>query len=410
MKKLLLFSLFSSLIFVPVAAMTTEQMRADLTRFSEFAQRCQDSLRTAKKQAVIDSFRAVSSLLRKNRAHLKNIDTASENLVQELHTTCTEMVNTHLQPRRTPTLVTGHNEPPRSPELLANVQLPLGPAVSLLTAQFEGDLLKPTTLSRWAQRVGLQTVVETAALSSACALDVHLHPDKQSDPAQTRAEKKTAYKVREMTPVANRLSSIMHINNKWLGGNIIIAFARLGGHCAVNEWVPRGISSYWQRLTELVLPVLLAGAATYGLAKSDVLKMNTKMRNSLIGKSMMRAFMRLAMTRFLLPKSNKLYIPANILAFALPFYMGYALKVVQPNIGKGKTTKDLKDWNTYINILLDGGIAMGIYEGIPALMNKVLPRRGGMNPAHRRDTMKKMPREVATEIEKMMREAVASAV
>ena len=160
----------------------------------------------------------------------------------------------------------------------------------------------------------------------------------------------------------------------------------------MDEFFARGSSTYFQRLIELIAPVLAAGiiigGATGKFGKFFFKKALTE-----------KALTRFIMTRGLFNKRTIPYKALNIAAYVIPFtFMSATCSKHYNNLGRE---------HVIANILYDGLSSMLTYTITPDVIDRALPRTIQLNPSHRRKAVKNTVRDALWRIIKESNKAAA---
>lgn len=352
-----------------LGASSLESVRTDLTQFRALAHRCAASLRATSEKETYDRFRDVAKTYDFYKHELDNIDILDEDSLRAAHKDCLRSLQANVV-TRTPSLVlqpAPQTPPETSPQ--QNI-LTFDLALDTFQQEYKESLLRDTTQKRMIQRFLAHLGVELASEFAS----------KQAKKAHGQSASTKNW------PTAHQrcLESIPHDSEQWkLYGKLVgIASARVGAYCMIDEILPRGVSTYKQRLLELVGPLIVASVLLSMVGKGDA-----------VG-GCIKAFTRFMMTRALLERKDPLYKVVNGAAVALPFFMGVGRKVLFNNYPINSSMIP--------TMLIDGVSSMVIYDLLPKSIDRATPRSMPFNPAHRRKALKNLPREVAAKFNDVM--------
>lgn len=368
----LLFSLAVSTTFGAV------EQRAALCSFAKLAKKCDASLRSSSDRGAIKAFLAIRKIYENNKLPFRLLEKLNDEEVAKLYDNCMETMQEGM-PTRRPVIVSVtqtteqrealEEEPVSGEELMQ--------AVEGFTAAYNKHLLKETTLKRFFTRLGLQTIIETAAMGVEHLID-------------------PVTRKKHVPKVSERATALTNISGSKLAGNIGVSLTRVGAHCIVDEYLPKGTNSYWKRCVELVAPVILAGIILTLMDKGNMKHLN----KAFMGK----ALNRFVLTRCQLPKNHGLYPVANAAAYVGPFTL--FSKSARQAFKEGKTL----ELNSLGNMVIDGLAAMVLYDLIPRGVDKAVPRKvAALNPAHRRKAIKNVPRNILDRVFKAVTDAAFEA-
>lgn len=366
---------------VATTAFGAVDQRTALRSFAKLANRCDKSLRVSSDKGAIKAFLAMRKIYATNKLPFRLLDKLNDDEITKLYDNCIQ--------KMTAGRPTGRRNATRNPVAQATIpqpdsltdQLPPLPitgdelfqAVEGFTAAYDKHLLKETTLKRFFARLGIQTAIETAAMAANHGIDL-LTCERNTNG--------TIKKIPKHIPaITDRVTAATGIKGKKLAGNIGVALTRIGAYGLVDEYLPKGINSYWKRCVELMVPVILAGALMTAMDKGNMKHLKKAF--------MVKALNRFALTRCQLPKNHALYPVANALAYVGPFTL-FSQSAVQ-----GYSEGKLFSLNTMGNMAVDGLSTMLICDAIPGGIDKAVPRKVPMlNPAHRRKVIKNVPRDI----------------
>ncbi|MGD1997501.1 MAG: hypothetical protein PVJ92_01155 [Candidatus Dependentiae bacterium] len=204
-------------------------------------------------------------------------------------------------------------------------------------------LAKPTTTKRLIQRIALKTAIEVAYKN---------YKRTQGCPGNARAAIPT---------VGKRLESFRTLNHGGLQLKNALEYAglKIFAQALTDEFFPTGISTQKQKLLELVVPSLLA----------EVIARKGKVTPAGL---IMSVLPRLLLTRFYMDRTSKYYKYVNTAALVLPFLLGPTLFPFVNGIKNNYN--ELTDWQRVVpNALVDGFVSTAIFDGVPALMDRLLP-------------------------------------
>jgi hypothetical protein len=172
-----------------------------------------------------------------------------------------------------------------------------------------------------------------------------------------------------------------------------LALGKTATVALVNEYSPKGISSYIHTFLENMLPKFIAVALLFMVASTQKKPArNGEEEKSRIDKQFLfRMCLKLVapiiLGKAFLHRSHALYKPLQIASYAFPFLAG----ATATRMSGGAFT----DWQQYLNICIDGAVGFTVFNAVPMGIEKALPKRNmKLNPAHRRKAIKNFVRDM----------------
>jgi len=351
-------SLIGTTFFInELTQINAENNQQALKDFILLAERCKASEREASDTLAIQTFREVTTFYKEHATALEKAvsDTTdaqreeTETLAKECSAVLTKAIS-----QRTRAAVRG-------------VQVSLPDAMYVFSRSMP-QFLDATTTERLVQRIFFLSLIESVFIFC----QEHL---KEQGPRR-----------KKIAPLADRLKNLVHptLTQKNFYVPLALATGKAAANGLVNEFVPRGIHSYFQRFCENIMPpfigLLIVMAAQWrGKGRNDKLIMNTIIR---VGRL-------LVLSRFFLPRGHALHAFADVIAKIFPF-------VFNPTTEIAGFDLDNYDENTVLNALFDGALGAAIFSGVPHMVRMTLPQKSSrMHPERRRAVVKKMVRNVA---------------
>jgi hypothetical protein len=174
---------------------------------------------------------------------------------------------------------------------------------------------------------------------------------------------------------------------------IALALGKTAGVALVNEYSPKGISSYFHTFMEAMFPKLIAVALLCMVASTQKKEARnggnpeSRIDKAFIFRMCIKLIAPIILGKAFLHKSHALYKPLQIASYAFPFLAGATATRM--------STGALTDWHQYVNVAIDGTLGFTIFNAVPMGIEKALPRRNmKLNPAHRRKAIKNCVRDV----------------
>ena len=331
----------------------------DLKQFLKLSQHCYASAHATSDQHAFDTFKKINSFYLQNRDTFKNLNTIDEQTAQALASQCTQLLTQSIA------------ENTKSTGASFDSQLPLREAITLFT-RTTPQLLTPRTTSAFFGRVILLSLIELSTF----LIEGTIQPDAPPTPKALDANGKP---IKTMPQFADRLNDAKNIPilssyfTKLIGLNIAKALS-IG---AVNEYTQKGISPYIHRIAENLIPKIVA------ITVAGILEYNekNKLNSSFWRRSGIKIASPLVLGKAFVSKSHALYKPLLLLSYIFPFFSGSSGEVM---LASGDYSL-----NALKNILMDGTASAVIFSGIPAAVEKALPKKNmTLNPNHRRKAIR----------------------
>lgn len=362
MKKSLLFSLVFSAT-VSVATSTTigplsqaETTHASLKNFVALSKRCHASAQATDNQESFDAFKKINTFFIKHRAAFENIKELDDATAEKLAQQCSQVLTGALSQ------VTRANRSPAPQE-----ELPLDESMKIFTRAMP-NLLAPTKTQTLIQRLILLSIVETSFF----LIESNIKEENKSN-ASTK-----------MPTISERFKKMgsIDLSSKNFMKLFGLGIARALSIGAINEYSPKGISSYIHRLAENLLPKIVAILTAGTLLYSKEGKLSGRFMRSAV----LRIINPFILGRGFLDKSHALYQPLLISSYVFPFFSGTSGGIM---FGGSDFSP-----NAWANVLVDGISGSAIYSGIPYATDRLIPKRMALNPEHRRKALKNSVRSM----------------
>jgi len=362
-----------------------EATRTSLKNFVELSKRCHASAQATSDKESFEAFKKINRFYLEHRIAFEHIKELDEATAEELASKCTRVLADALASVKPKELneeieeefiTRGHAMAPlssidstklvRSPRKASS--LPLDESMQLFSRAMP-NLLSPTKTLTFLKRLILLSVIETSFFL--------IENNIKGKDKETNEQK-------QMPTLKERIQKLgdVDITSKNFMKLFGLGIARAVSVGMVNEYSPKGISSYIHRLTENLLPkliaVLTAGALFYGR--------NGKLPRSFMYSAVMRIVNPFILGRGFLNKSHALYQPMRISSYLFPFFSGTSGQLMFKHADFSPTA--------WANVLIDGVSGAAIFNGVPYVAEQCIPRRMPLNPDHRRKAIKNSVRSM----------------
>jgi hypothetical protein len=405
----ILVALFISLAPSCFSATQVLADRESLKKFVTLSQHCHASSQATATKDAYDGFKRIKMFYLNHRNKFKKITELDEKTAHQLSLECKKTLQAALT-KAVPVTTRA-----------ATIKEMEGMALAEALEHFETkmpNLLKPTTTPLFLRRILFLTLVEVAFSLAEDQITFHDDPtikkenkyvgkarnanlksassdDSTTDtpPHTSRAHKLPSLKTRFTSPPA-----IM--TRGYFLKMMTLALGKTAAVALVNEYSPKGISSYIHTFLENMLPKLIAVAllctvvniqknhpTEEELREGTTPSVRGMMNKPFIFKICLKLLAPIILGKAFLHKSHALYKPLQIASYAFPFLAGATATRM--------TTGALTDWQQYMNVAIDGVLGFSIFNAVPMGIEKALPRKNmRLNPTHRRKAIKNCVRDV----------------
>lgn len=324
----------------------------DLQKFLKLSQQCYLSAHATNDQQAFDTFKKINNFYIAHREDFKQLNTLDTASAEQLASECSQVLIRSVA-TSTKTIHDAH-------EATAS----LADAMTLFT-RATPQLLTSRTTSALFGRITLLSLIELTTF----LIEGAMQPETPSSSEQHK----------QMPALNERIKAVKDIPlfsgyfAKLMGLNIAKALS-IG---AVNEYTQKGISPYFHKLAETILPKLVA------IVAAGILEYNKKNRlgATFWQRSALKVASPLVLGKAFVSKSHTLYKPLLLLSYIFPFFSGASGDMMLKN-----SDYSLNAWG---NIFMDGAASAVIFSGIPAAVEKLLPKNDiRFNPSHRRKAIR----------------------
>jgi len=324
-----------------------------LHTFAQLAHRCHETMRATTNQTLRTICKTITHTYRSNENIFRFPENYTLKECEAVMKTCTETLEIFIEPQSITRMAIATRPQTTSDELVSHINLFLN--------EHGNNLLQPTTTRRLLERISFKTIIEIIYI-----LKIH-NPEK--NPESTIPHWKKRFHL-------EGLSS----NTKQAMGD---AGLRVIAHLLTDEFLPAGISSQKQKLLESITPIVASGLFASAILSQRGTPLAAKPAKQILSKVLIRTLL----ARFYLNRQHRWYPLVNAIATIFP--------TTQSKTFKTATWGNLADTNTLINILIDLVSTSIIYDGLPALIEHLLPNnRMQLNPQHRRKAVKTIIRDI----------------
>jgi len=369
--------------------------RNSLKQFVTLSQHCHASSQATSDKDSYDAFKRIKMFYLNHRNKFKKIDDLDEKTATQLSVDCKKILQAALTkavPVTTRAATVKEIENMALAEALKHFQVKMP------------HLLKPTTTPLFLRRLLFLTLVEVACYVTEVKLS-----EKQRRPAPTRQPHsevdgsntgQTNHATKEkppVRPIKNPLERTKNIKNipvltrNGLLTMMGLAVTKTAAIALINEYSPKGISSYLHTFAEAIFPKIIAVFLLVAMKKG---KLSTE---QWFGASI-KIIAPIILGKAFLHRSHALYKPLQIASYAFPFVMGATAKTIYGaafNRNGLETISTSGYINTLANVAIDGLLGFSIFNAVPMGIEMALPKRNmKLNPAHRRKAIKNCVRDV----------------
>jgi hypothetical protein len=386
----ILVALFISLAPSCFSATQVLADRESLKKFVTLSQHCHASSQATANKDAYDAFKRIKLFYLNHRNKFKKITELDEKTAHQLSLECKKTLQAALT-KAVPVTTRA-----------VTIKEMEGMALAEALEHFETkmpNLLKPTTTPLFLRRILFLTLVEVASYLTEIKLSEKTkiaHSTKDPLPIN-KGDAPTTNKKRPVRPMKNpldRTKSIPEIpvlSRNGLLNMMGLAVVKTGAIALINEYSPKGISSYLHTFAEAIFPKIIAVLLLIAMKEG---KLSTE---QWLGASM-KIIAPIILGKAFLHKSHVLYKPLQIASYAFPFVMGATAKTIYGAgfNGNGLATISTSGYvNTLTNVAIDGVLGFSIFNAVPMGIEKALPRRNmRFNPTHRRKAIKNCVRDV----------------
>jgi hypothetical protein len=377
--------------------------RKSLKEFVTLSQHCHASSQATSDKDSYDAFKRIKMFYLNHRNKFKKVDELDEKTATQLSVDCKKILQAALTkavPVTTRAATVKEIENMALAEALKHFQVKMP------------HLLKPTTTPLFLRRLLFLTLVEVAFSLAEDQITFHDDPaikrkgyvaqailNNEADAHNRKVSKKDAQetyftKPYKLPSLKTRFTSPPGIMTRGYFFKMMgLALGKTATVALVNEYSPKGISSYIHTFLENMLPKFIAVALLFMVASTQKKPArNGEEEKSRIDKQFLfRMCLKLVapiiLGKAFLHRSHALYKPLQIASYAFPFLAG----ATATRMSGGAFT----DWQQYLNICIDGAVGFTVFNAVPTGIEKALPKRNmKLNPAHRRKALKNFVRDM----------------
>ncbi|MEI7580720.1 MAG: hypothetical protein WCJ17_02885 [bacterium] len=379
--------------------------RNSLKEFVTLSQHCHASSQATSDKDSYDAFKRIKMFYLNHRNKFKKIDELDEKTATQLSVDCKKILQAALTkavPATTRAATVKEIENMALAEALKHFQVKMP------------NLLKPTTTPLFLRRLLFLTLVEVAFSLAEDQITFHDDPAIRGNRYVTKARNANLGitlitqngqpdiinqrpRPHKLPSLKTRFTSPPGIMTRGYFFKMMgLALGKTAAVALVNEYSPKGISSYIHTFLENMLPKFIAVALLFMVASTQKKPAQNgaaekgRIDKAFVFRMCLKLVAPIILGKAFLHRSHALYKPLQIASYAFPFLAGATATRIM-----GGERGAFADLHQYANIFIDGAIGFTVFNAVPMGIEKALPKRNmKLNPAHRRKALKNFVRDM----------------